>query len=353
MKIEKRISSFSRLGRTLLEYCNPEMVQGARGYWNDEIDKAVASAEVTNPWFTRESIVKSMRENAALLTMEALSAWLEPWRKNLETLHDPRTIGIVMAGNIPLVGFHDLLCVLISGNRVKAKLSSSDPHLMPLLSMILESFDPGWKEFIEFTSGKLSGFDAIIATGSTNTSRYFEYYFGKYPHIIRKNRKSAAVLTGNESASQLDGLADDVFLYYGLGCRNISKLYLPAGYDLNRLTPHFNRYSEYLHHNKYRNNYDYHKSIFLVNRTPFFEGPFYMMTEEASLSSPVSVINYSYYTDAGQLRHELEASSDQVQCLVGDFPAVPGLLPFGSTQSPGLADYADNIDTMEFLIQKI
>ena len=274
MKIEKRISSFSLLGKILMNYCSPDEASGTDESWKAMIDKAVSMSEASNAWFTRDNVMRAIRENAGLLTEDLLTAWLEPWKDALAVKRDTKTVGIVMAGNIPMVGFHDLLCVLISGNRAMIKLSSNDQHLVPLITGILERIDPEWKDFIEFSEDRMSGFDAIIATGSTNTSRYFEYYFGKYPNIIRKNRKSAAILTGNETASQLDGLADDIFLYFGMGCRNISKLYLPEGYDLDRLTPHLNRYAHYLHHHKYRNNYDYHKSIFLVNRTPFFDGPF-------------------------------------------------------------------------------
>jgi hypothetical protein len=353
MKIEKRISSFSRVGKILLDYSEAECGSPDCEYWKSRIDRAVAESEISNGWFTRDNLLKAIRENAVLLEEGLLTGWLQPWKMYLEKDTPPKTVGIIMAGNIPMVGFHDLLCVLLSGNRVKAKLSSNDPHLIPLVAEMLEWCDPGWKTFIDLTEGKMSGFDAMIATGSTNTSRYFEYYFGSYPHIIRKNRKSAAILTGRESDRQLKGLADDVFQYFGLGCRNVSKLYLPDGYRPETLVSHFQEYAQCFHHHKYRNNYDFHKSIYLVNRTPFFEGPFYMMIEDKSLSSPVSVINYEYYRDVPSLMTSLESHSEEIQCLVGDLQGMKGLLPFGSSQSPRLADYADNTDTLAFLFQKI
>ena len=342
MNLEDRIASFVKAGERLRNYS-----------LDDFLSSAAKTAEEENPWFTQEQISHALVAWSGLLGERQLTEWLEPYRSKLSQPITPKTIGSVMAGNIPMVGFHDMLCVLISGNRLKAKLSSQDRRLLPAFCSVLSGISPEWTGYISFEEGLLSGFDAVIATGSNNTSRYFHYYFGKYPHIIRTSRNSVAVLTGNETDDELRGLASDIFLYFGLGCRSVSKLFLPEGYAPERLTAPFSGFAGYYHHHKYRNNYDYHRSIFMLDRTPCYDGGFYLMKEDPSPSSPVSVIHYAYYRDMDEVEKWIELEQDHLQCVVSSGGLAGARVLPGMTQSPGLGDYADGIDTMVFLTEKI
>lgn len=257
-----------------------------------------------------------------------------------------KTIALVMAGNIPLVGFHDFLCVLISGNAVQIKLSSKDSKLIKYLVNYLQSIEPSFAGRITFKE-RLEGFDAIIATGSDNSARYFEYYFGKYPNIIRKNRTSCAILTGNESDEDIEKLGIDIFSYFGLGCRNVSKLYVPTDYDFVILLSRLESFKDIIHHHKYCNNYDYQKSILLVNGVKHLDNGFVLLQENEKLVSPISVLYYERYTDESELKNKLKANAERIQCVVGK--EKPASIPFGQAQYPTVWDYADQIDTLKFL----
>jgi hypothetical protein len=254
-----------------------------------------------------------------------------------------------MAGNIPLVGFHDFLSVLISGNKALVKLSSNDTILLPYLTKVLFSIEPEFEDLIEFTDEKFIDFDGVIATGSNNTARYFEYYFGKYPNIIRKNRNSVAVLTGNESTEQLELLANDIFRYFGLGCRNVSKIYIPEDYNFDPFFKAMYSWRHVINQNKYMNNYDYNKAVYLMSNIPLLDNEFMLLKEDKSLSSPISILYYEYYSSMEELTSLIEVSREQIQCVVSEC-GMPGEVPFGTTQSPSLWDYADGVDTMEFLL---
>jgi hypothetical protein len=256
-----------------------------------------------------------------------------------------------MAGNIPMVGFHDFLTVLIAGDYLKAKLSSDDPKLIPAIAGLLGQIQPEFAERIDFVENQLSGFDAIIATGSNNTARYFDYYFGKYPNIIRKNRNGVAVLTGEESDEDLSALADDIFLYYGLGCRNVSKLFAPENYDFKELLHTLEKRTDITEHHKYFNNYEYNKSIFLLNNTSHLDSGNVLLVEKDAFASPVSVLNFSTYNSFDALNKFLFESKNEVQCIVSVSDKVAGSIPPGTSQSPELWDYADGIDTVRFLLE--
>lgn len=342
LDLKNRIGAFTEAGKRIRNFSADPL-----------LSEAVRSAATENPWFTADHIRHALLAWGDLLDERHLTEWLAPYRKRLEERQTPKTVGVVMAGNIPMVGFHDMLCVLLSGNRLMAKLSSQDRQLLPAVAAILKETGPGWDELISFESGRMTGFDAVIATGSNNTSRYFEYYFGKYPHIIRKNRSSVAVLTGDETDDELRGLASDTFLYFGLGCRNVSKLFLPEGYDPGRLASPFSLFSGYYDHNKYRNNLDYHRSVFLVNQVPFYDGGFFLMREDPSYASPVSVIHYEFYSDPQWLEDRLSAEQDALQCVVSAAGSGRSRVRPGATQLPALADYADGLDTMAFLTENI
>lgn len=280
-----------------------------------------------------------------MLDETQLRTWLAAY--NLENLQ-PRKVGVVMAGNIPLVGFHDLLTVLLSGNYLYAKLSSEDTFLPKWLVHQLVSIEPGFKDFVVFVD-LLKDVDAVIATGSDNTARYFEYYFSKKPHIIRRNRSSLAVLTGFESPEELAKLGGDIFQYYGLGCRNVSKLFVPEGYHPEALFQALEPYKWVLDHHKYANNYDYNKSILLVNQTPHYDNGFLLLTENKQLASPISVIHLETYVSQEDLKQKLAALKNKIQCVVSALGWYQGSVPFGEAQCPTVDQYADNVDTMAFL----
>jgi len=256
-----------------------------------------------------------------------------------------------MAGNIPLAGFHDFMCVLISGNIFVGKLSSQDKYLLPAIAEELNGIAPSVKESVFFTEERLPPFDAVIATGSNNSSRYFEYYFGKYPHIIRKNRNSVAILNGMESKEELGLLADDIFLYFGLGCRNVTKIFIPEGYDFTMLTKALRKYKDRLSmQSKYMNNYDYNKSIFLINQILHNDLEFCILKEDNSIASPISVLYYEYYRDISDVINYISVNREKIQCLVAGKTYTNYTVLFGKSQQPELWDYADGVDTMEFLI---
>ena len=331
MNLQARIQAFTKLG----EYLKTDIYQ--------EAEEQLHLAKVLNPWFTKENIEKALNAWHEQLKVDMLTAWLNPYK--LEVVASPRKVLIIMAGNIPLVGFHDFLTVLISGHKVVVKMSSTDNVLLKVLIEKLLSIAPEFKERISFIDDvKNRKFDGVIATGSDNSAQYFEYYFKGAKKIIRKNRRSVALLDGSESAMELKGLADDVFSYFGLGCRNVSKLFLPKGYDLNKLFEAFFSYSYVVDHKKYGNNYDYNKAIFLMGSNKLVENGFLLMKEDKSLLSPVAMLYYEYYDDIKTVEQFIEVNAEQLQCVVSKKD-----IPFGNTQKPNLWDYADGVDTVDFL----
>jgi len=341
MKIDERIDAFARLGEVLRTSLsgngNPESA---------DLNEIINRQHLTNPWFTPENVRTAIGSIAAELTTDNLAEWTSHY-PDLKSEKSSITAGVIMAGNIPLVGFHDFLSVLISGNRLTAKTSSKDSELIVKIAEMLCRIDPRFSDLIVFTEGFLKNFDVVIATGSNNSSRYFEYYFGRYPHIIRKNRNSIAIIEGGETGSEIANLGSDIFSYFGLGCRNVSKIYIPEGFDIRSLIPFWRSFSGIVNHNKYSNNYDFSKAVFLVNREKFLDTGYLLLKEEKGLSSPVGVIYYDYYKSLSALHAETEELKDKIQCIVGHHH-----LPFGKAQSPHLWDYADGIDTLEFLSKK-
>jgi hypothetical protein len=304
--------------------------------------------EKKNPWFTPDNVKKSLYSLGKALSYENLEKWLAAYPIPEGPLPDPVDVGVIMAGNIPLVGFHDFLSVIFSGHRLTAKLSTKDDRLLPLLMEVLFSLDHGFSDLVRFEAGPLKNPGAVIATGSNNSSRYFDYYFGKFPNIIRKNRNSTAILDGSETKEELRDLAGDIFSYFGLGCRNVSKIYLPEDYEIAELLDCFQDYAFLAYHHKYANNYEYQRAIQLVNRAPFYDTGFLVVREDASYSSPVGCLHYERYGDREALERRLEAEKDLLQCIVGK--NIKNRTKFGQTQNPMLWDYADNVDTIEFLI---
>lgn len=329
MTLQDRIEWLSKLGDYMLS---------TERDWSDALEKAGRE----NGWFIPEFTDIAIKNIAtAFLKKEKLENWAANYQLTSQT-KTPRKVGIVMAGNIPLVGFHDFLCVFITGHKAIIKPSSKDQVLIKQLVGKLIEWEPALASQIEF-SEMLKGCDAYIATGSNNTSRYFEYYFGKYPHIIRRNRTSVAILTGQETDAELGKLADDVYLYFGLGCRNVTKIYVPVDYDFVPLLEIFKKYNYLADHHKYKNNYDYNLALHLLNKKFYMTNGSALLVEEPALFSPISQLNYEFYTDKKILAEQLLQNPD-MQCLVSK-----DHIPFGGAQSPLLTDYADGIDTMAFL----
>jgi hypothetical protein len=313
----------------------------------DELAHLAARARNQNAWFDAPNVTAAIQGIAALLEEEPLRHWAARYPAEPAT---PRQVGVVMAGNIPLVGFHDALCVLLSGHTLLAKLSKDDTVLMTWILTELQRLEPRFAEQIVLAE-RLNAADAYIATGSDNTARYFDFYFDKKPHIIRRNRTSLAVLTGREEPHDLGLLGEDIFRYYGLGCRNVSKLYVPQGYDFTPLLDSLQPWHHMPDHHKYQNNYDYNKSILLVNRVPHLDTGFLLLTENAPLVSPISVLHYSFYTNEIDLVDQLTDVATQTQCIVSAGGQWAGSFPFGRAQSPAVTDYADGVDTMAFLAE--
>jgi hypothetical protein len=309
----------------------------------------IKEAEQKNNWFTHENILSSLIALSDQLTIENFDSWLTPY--NLSDTDDNKRILLVMAGNIPLVGFHDLLSVLISGNRVVVKLSSNDNILFPYLWEVICKINPNFSDKLEKIDEIIDKkFDAVIATGSDNSAKYFEYYFKNIRRIIRKNRRSIAVINGKETNPELKGLAEDVFLYFGLGCRSVSKIFVPKGYILDKLFDVFFPFQEIVNHKKYGNNYDYNKAVFLMGGHKLVENGFLLMKEDESLQSPVSMLFYEYYEDLEKVKDYIDENADLLQCVVCKEDIVKKNTHFGETQKPQLWDYADNVDTIEFLM---
>ena len=341
MNLEERINSFTALGEILRNILN-----NRTGRFSEELNDLIDNQYQLNPWFTPENAKSALIAIANELTKENLLKWTNAYPE-LKKEIKPQKVAVIMAGNIPLAGFHDMLSVLMTGNKLIAKTSSKDSELNVFISKVLCSINPGFCSGIEFTEGTLANFDMVIATGSNNTSRYFEYYFGKYPNIIRKNRNSIAIIDGNETNKQLELLGTDIFLYFGLGCRNVSKIYIPEGYDYTALSRHWEKHSHIICHKKYANNYDFNKAVFLVNKEKFHDIGYLLLKENIGLASPVSVLYYEYYKEQTAVSQLIEIQKENIQCIVGR-----NWVPFGDAQSPHLWDYADGTDTLEFLLKK-
>ena len=310
-----------------------------------EFDQKIDNAIHYNGWFTRENIIHALHQWSEALTPQNLKWWLGEY--NLSESGGKR-VGIVMAGNIPLVGFHDFISVLVSNHKVLIKQSSHDKQLLPVIAAYLMDLDSRYENRIEFTDEKLENFDAVIATGSDNTARYFEYYFKGKPSIIRKNRNSVAILTGDESKDELAKLGEDIFRYYGLGCRNVSKLYVPEGYNFDNFFQAIYEWNPIINREKYANNYDYNKAVYLMSEFKLLDNGFLMLKEDKSFGSPIASLFYETYSNEEELDQFLKEHREKIQCVVKE-NADKHEVKFGQTQKPQLWDYADNIDTIDFL----
>ena len=342
--------SFIELGKFLSQFSENESIQNPSVLHNDlffeKFEALIHLSQSHNGWYTPEQVYHSIQSWASALTEENLDQWLSAY--NFKDLN-PKNVALILAGNIPLVGFHDFLSVLISGHNVVVKTSSNDQHLLPFLAKYLVETNAGFSNKIHFSEGKLENFDAVIATGSNNTARYFEYYFKDKPSIIRKNRNSVAVLNGMETKEQLAALGQDIFRYFGLGCRNVSKLFVPKGFVFDVFFEAIFEYQDVIHYEKYANNYDYNKAVFLMSNFKLLDNGFLTLKEDNSHASPISSVFYEFYDNLEDLQIRLASESEQIQCIVSN-NLIENSIDFGQTQNPKLWDYADNTDTISFLL---
>jgi hypothetical protein len=349
--LDSRISAFVELGII--------MGKAAESYTSVETDfkekypefyNSLQTANHQNPWFTPANIAFALNAWRETLTKADISSWIKGYEQDLQNTKSKK-VAVIMAGNIPIVGFHDFICTLMAGHSFIGKLSSVDKVLLPAIAAVLCQIEPSFKPMIQFTESTIKYFDAIIATGSNNTARYFEYYFSKYPHIIRKNRNGIAVLAGNETEQSFKKLGTDICAYFGQGCRNVSKIFIPDGYAPEKLFAALEPFKEVLNdHNKYMNNHSYNHSIYLLNKTPHLDNDVFILTESDQYSSPIAVLYYEFYKNIETMQEKLIQDDELIQCIATDVFRSDKTVPLGSTQSPGLSDYADGIDTMKFLL---
>lgn len=340
MTSKQRIEAFSTLGKFLKNE-------------DETIQNLIAKAKVLNPWFTKENTNSALQALAKNLDKNSLESWLSSYPTKFNGYRN-KAVGLILAGNIPLVGFHDILCCLITGFSVQIKLSSDDKVLIPHILEKLQEIEPSFKQQISFVE-RLKDFDSIIATGSNNTSRYFEYYFKDVPHIIRKNRNGVAILSGDENPEDIKALGHDIFDYFGLGCRNVSKIYFPKGYDYTQFFEGIKGFHHIANHFKYNNNYDYNKSIYLVNGDKHLDNGFLLLKRDERLASPLAVVYFEEYETLSGLTSILDERKQEIQCIVSSaaLELSTSVIPFGESQSPKLSDYADGIDVIEFLSKQI
>lgn len=350
------IKNFALLGKFLRQFPEGNRIESGelarlnREFYDSFID-LLEREPVLNPWFTPEWLNHALKGISLMLEEEVLEKWLAPYDGIPVAKKGKLSVGLVLAGNIPMVGFHDMLCVLATGHHLRAKISSKDERLIRKIAEIIIHIDPERDSCIDITDEYLKGMDAVIATGSNNSARYFEYYFRSIPHIIRKNRNGVAVLTGKESKEVLRALGRDIFSYFGMGCRNVTKLYVPEDYDLKVLLGVLDEFTRLSQHNKYANNVDYHRSIYLLNLIDFLDNGITLLKEDTAIASPPGVVFYERYSDFVTLQQGLEDRKEEIQCVVSIHPGIPGRVKPGKTQEPMPWDYADGVDTIRFLKQ--
>ncbi|WP_394773593.1 acyl-CoA reductase [Flavobacterium sp.] len=354
MTLETKKSVFVELSKFLNQFSetnntpNPSVL--GNDLFFDDFIKLIQLSQSHNGWYTPEQVYFAIKSWADALTQENIDKWLSQYSTEFaQTDKTEKNVALILAGNIPLVGFHDFLSVLITGNKALIKTSSNDHHLLPFLAKYLIYVDESLKNKITFVEGKLENFDTVIATGSNNTARYFEYYFKDKPSIIRKNRNSVAVLNGKETKEELEALGEDIFRYFGLGCRNVSKLFVPKDYSFVAFFEAIFKYQDVIHYEKYANNYDYNKAVFLMSNFKLLDNGFLTLKEDPSYASPISSVFYEFYENIDDLQTRLGADAEQIQCIVSN-DLIKNSIPFGQTQNPQLWDYADNVDTITFLL---
>ena len=345
--LENRINLFAELGE-LFRDIHSNNLTSKYAEWIKVFNESILLSHQHNKWFTIESYKESLLNLGNELERQNLIKWLSEYE--IKEKSSKKTVAIIMAGNIPLVGFHDFLSVSILNFNTILKLSSDDKFIFPQIINFLDNISSGFKKKIKLTGKKIINFDAVIATGGDNSNKYFEFYFKDYPKILRKNRHSLAVLNGLESPNDLKSLGDDIFNYFGLGCRNVSKVFIPHGYDLDKLFGALYEFKDVINHNKYVNNYDYNKAVYLMNEEKFLDNGFLILKEDKSLGSPIGCIFYEYYDELRDIIDYTERNQQNIQCIVSN-GLVANSIKFGQSQKPKLNNYADNIDTINFLLK--
>ncbi|MFD1553316.1 acyl-CoA reductase [Putridiphycobacter roseus] len=344
MKTNERIELLSSFGNVLDDIINLKAYNASQQLIPadlfEQFQLAIKKAQVHNGWFTASNILDALSGIRQWLTEKELQDWIQKYPLQPS---NQKNVGIIMAGNIPLVGFHDFLCVFMADHSAVIKLSSDDQQLWPIIETILNTLNPAFSTYLTIVE-KLAEFDAVIATGSNNSATYFHSYFDKYPNIIRKNRTSIAVLNGDETDEEIKALGKDIFAYFGLGCRNVTQLMIPEGFEMNRFFENIFDFKEIINHHKYANNYDYNKAIYLLNTEDLLDNEFLLLRKTSDLKSPIGVLFYHNYSTLNEVDAYLNQHKDSIQVVIGK-----NYLPFGYSQQPTLSDYADGIDTMEFL----
>lgn len=341
MNTEKQVLGLIKLS----DYIKAFLAKKPEDHNEDDvnIELLLNKSKIENPWFTIDNQKFALQQWADLLTEEHIKNWLG----NYSISKVSKRVGLILAGNIPLVGFHDVISVILSNHIAVIKLSSKDKYLIPFLLNKWKAFSNDQVQF-EFVE-RLENFDAVIATGSNNTARYLEYYFKNKLSIIRKNRTSVAVLKGDESHEELQLLANDIFQYFGLGCRNVTRIFIPKDFVIDRLFESFIGFEDIINHHKYANNYDYNRAVYLLNQDKFWDNNFVMLKEDDKLFSPLSVINFSRYESLDDVKNFIAENEENIQCIVAKDELGINSIHFGEAQNPGLDTYADNVDTMKFL----
>lgn len=348
MEMEARIRLFVQLGKDIRKVCER---------WNGNVEElpsawrnVLVKTKNENGWFTPDNQISALKGIALLLDEQAIREEIKPFAEKFEAPKN-KTVAVIMAGNIPAVNFLDFMCVVIAGFKFVGKLSSADPYWMPFLAGELIDLEPALKPFIHFEKDAIKiEFDAVIATGSNNSARYFEYYFGRYPHVIRKNRTSVAVLDGTETEEELYRLGEDISTFYGMGCRNVSKIFVPRGYDFIPLMQALEKFLDLRDNHKYANNYEYHRSLFLLNGNAFYDNNVFLLQENHKLAAPVGVVFYEFYDSVDDLSAQLWRGEHDIQCSASNLePRFPRQIRLGQTQCPALSDYPDGVNVFEFL----
>lgn len=352
MNLLDRISAFAKLSDFMFAVAseNPKIISDLLKNEYDGFNELIKNVKIHNSWFIEKFVRNQLKSLADSTTREKIESWILKYEDKTKNIKFKR-VGVVMAGNIALVGFHDFISVLITGHHFVGKVSSKDEHLPKKIAEILIKIEPRFENKITFLTEKLTNYEAVIATGSNNTARYFNYYFSKVPNIVRTSRNSLAVLTGKETKEDLDKFADDILLYFGLGCRNISKVFVPEGYKFDKLFEALYKYKDLSNENKYVNNFEYNRAIYLMDSIDFLENGFFIIKPDYNLASPISVLHYEYFKDLEKVAKYISAQQNNLQCVVSNKKIIgQNILDFGQTQIPQLYDYEDNINTIDFLL---
>ena len=344
--LKKRINALNHLGKLFEELCNSKK-NSKYDFWIKKFEKEIIVAHQYNNWFTKEYILLSLNQWSKELSKKNIISWIKEY--NIKDCSD-KTVAIIMAGNLPLVGFHDLLCAILLNFNCIIKLSSNDKVLIPLIVDYLNTLIPSFKNKIKFVDKPLKNFDGVIATGSNSSFKHFEYYFKNYPRVLRKSRHSIAILNGKESKSDLKSLGNDIFNYFGMGCRSVSKIFVPTNYNFDLLFNALYDFRDIINHNKYANNYDYNKAVYLMGEQKFIENGFLLIKKDNNLGSPIACLFYENYNSISEIKKKVKSFEDSLQCVVSNIDIFSSI-KFGLSQYPKINNYADNVDTLKFLLK--